>query len=302
MLKAVSPGQILAHLKTFYFRLVIRPSGDFDNNIIYKMVWDRREILRILNDKYESLKYVKDLIPEIKYAYRYYEGTDVASINWSELPANFVCKMSHGSGGVILVHDNAPINNSLPSNPKKFGWDRFEITPKMFDQVKSKKIFANLQKRTYGMGINRSKPEWAYWGITPRVIIEDFLRLEGGMPVRISLNVVHGEVKLFYIDQLFYPQLGKSITLHDRSYMDPINIDLVSKDLKISEKSVEELIQRSILIAHEVEYLRVDWLVSDNEIYFNELTNYCGGGKLKGKNYYPHMSQMWLPNRSDYHQ
>jgi len=302
MIKVFLPGHILAHLKTLYFRLIIRPSNDLDKNIIYKMVWDRRKILKILNDKYESLKYVRNLIPEVKYAHRYYECTDVASINWNELPANFVCKMSHGSGGVIIVHENAPHDNCLPSNPKKFGWNRLELTPTMFDQARLKNILMNLQKRTYGMGINRSKPEWAYWGITPRVIIEDFLKLEGGMPVRISLNVVHGEVKLFYIDQLFYPELRKPVSLHDRSYTDPINTGLISKDLKIPVKEVEELIQRSILIAHEVDYLRVDWLVSDEGIFFNELTNYCGGGKLKGKSYYPHMSQMWRPRRSDYRQ
>ena len=171
------PGQILAHLKTLYYRLIIRPSDDLDKNVIYKMVWDRRKILKILNDKHESLKYVKKLVPDIKYAHRYFEGTDIASINWSELPANFVFKMSHGSGGVIIVHENAAPNNCLPSNPKKFGWNRLELTPKMFDQTKVRKILFNLQRRTYGVGINRSKPEWAYWGITPRVIIEDFLRL-----------------------------------------------------------------------------------------------------------------------------
>jgi len=114
--------------------------------------------------------------------------------------------------------------------------------------------------------------------------------------------VTSGSLKLFYIDQLFYPELRKSITLHDRSYTDPINTSLISKDLKIPVKDVEELIQQSILIAHEVEYLRVDWLVSDDGTFFNELTNYCGGGKLKGKSHYPHMSQMWRPSRSDYRQ
>jgi len=56
----------------------------------------------------------------------------------------------------------------------------------------------------------------------------------------------------------------------------------------------------TLKIAGDIDYLRVDWFLSDDGIYFNELTNYCGGGVLKGKSYYQHLSEMWRPDRSDY--
>lgn len=300
MTNIFSIGKVFADLKTIYFRLTIRPSNDFDKNVIYKMVWDRRPILKILNNKTESLKYVKELIPDIRYPHRYYETSDIESINWNELPENFVCKMSHGSGGVILVHKNAPAENFLPKSPKKFGWNRFEITQEKLEVAELKNILRNLQKRTYGRGFNRSYPEWAYWGLSPKVIIEDFVKIRGSMPVRIGLNVVRGEVKLFYADHLFFPKLGVQIDLNERAYSDPINVNLIAQELGISKANVEELIQRSILIARDLDFLRVDWLLSDDGIYFNELANYCGGGRLNGKSYYSHMCQMWTPDRSDY--
>jgi len=299
-LKLFSPGRILAHLKTIYFRLTIKPSEDFDKNVIYKMVWDRRPILKIFNDKTESLKYVKELIPDIKYPHRYYETSDVDSINWNDLPENFVCKMSHGSGGVILVHKNAPAENILPKYPKRFGWKRLEIRPDMCDLGDLNRILKNLLGKTYGMGINRRYPEWAYWGIVPRVIVEDFLSLNGKMPRRLALNIVRGELTQFYSDQLFYPGLNSRIVLNEKTFGGNTHFASIAQEVNIPRESVELIIKNSILIAGDLDYLRVDWLVTDEEIYFNELTNYCGGGRLKGSSYYSHMSQMWRPKRSDY--
>ena len=62
----------------------------------------------------------------------------------------------------------------------------------------------------------------------------------------------------------------------------------------------EGFIGEPCVIAGDMDFLRVDWLISNGEAYFNELTNYCGGGVLKGKSYYQHLSEMWRPERSDY--
>ena len=60
------------------------------------------------------------------------------------------------------------------------------------------------------------------------------------------------------------------------------------------------MISDSILIAGDMDFLRVDWLISNGEAYFNELTNYPGAGLLRGRGYYKAMSEMWRPNRLDY--
>jgi hypothetical protein len=291
---------VLRNAVTAYYRLVLRPSDDFDRNIIYKMVWDRRPILKVFNEKVTCLKYVRSIVPNVAFAHRYYETTDLEAIDWNILPRNFVIKASHGSGGVIVVHEKAPLGNRLPSNFRSFGWRRFEVHPDNFDSALVQKIFSHLLKRTYGQGLNRSGPEWAYWNNNPHIIVEDFLSFNGDLPVRISCNVVHRKVTLFYWDQMKFPKIGEVALIGTSTFVPPFSIAEISKDLDLTEKVIENLLVMTLKIAGDIDYLRVDWFLSDDGIYFNELTNYCGGGVLKGKSYYQHLSEMWRPDRSDY--
>ena len=285
---------------TFFYRVVLRPSDDFDKNILYKMVWDRRPILQIFNEKVASRRYAQSIIPGLLTAHRFYETSDLNEINWSSLPRNFVIKASHGSGGVLLVHEGAPIENRLLANYKHFGWRRLEIHPDNFDCVHADKIFAHLLKRTYGHGLNRSGPEWAYWHKNRYVIVEEFLSSDGKMPTSIVFNVVRGEIKLVIWAQVFYSTLGVASSLPSRYVSPPIDILAISKELRISVGTFEEMMRNSLRIAGKLDFLRVDWLIADSKVFFNELTNYPGGGLLTGKSYYKIMSEMWRPQRSDY--
>lgn len=291
---------LLRQIVTLFYRVFLRPSDDFDKNILYKMVWDRRPILRILNEKVSSRKYVQALLPDISIAQRFYETTDLRKIDWDSLPRNFVIKASHGSGGVLLVHEGAPMGNKLPNNFRHFGWRRLEIHPENFDRELAVKIFTHLLKRTYGQGLNRGGPEWAYWHSNPHVIVEEFLSFNGKMPMSIVFNVVRGEVKLIIWAQVFYATLGTATSLPSRFIQSPLDVPAISKELRLSVSTFEEMISNSLQIAANIDFLRVDWLITDSGVFFNELTNYPGAGLLKGRSYYKIMSEMWRPHRSDY--
>lgn len=291
---------LLRHTLTLFYRVTLRPSDDFDRNILYKMVWDRRPILRILNEKVSSRKYVQSLLPDISIAQRFYETSDLSKINWDSLPRNFVIKASHGSGGVLLVHEGAPRENKLPKNFRHFGWRRLEIHPDNFDCELAVKVFAHLLKRTYGQGLNRGGPEWAYWQSNSHVIVEEFLSFNGKMPLSIVFNVVRGEIKLIVWAQVFYATLGTATSLSSRYIQPPLEVPAISKELGLSVSTFEEMISNSLQIAANIDFLRVDWLITDSGVFFNELTNYPGAGLLKGRGYYKIMSEMWRPQRSDY--
>jgi len=295
-------GLALSHFKTYYYRLTVKPTNDFDKNITFRIVWDRREILKIYNDKVKSLKYAKELVPTIKHPYRFYETKAIVDIDWKSLPEQFVCKVSHGSGGVVIVHKNAPEENTLPSKKREFGWHRLEIPPKNFDSEKACNIFENLIKSTYGQGLNRRKPEWGYWSPEPRLIIEEFLSLNGKLPPRIECNVIEGEVKTIIANYLSYPKLH-SYSIDRAVYYDPSkSIESFAQELQVSRESVQELIRDSVTITTDCEYLRIDWLLADEGFIFNEITTYSGGGNLKKENEpaYRFLSNMWLPKLSDY--
>jgi len=291
---------ILRNAVTAYYRLVLRPSDDFDRNIIYKMVWDRRPILKVLSEKVSSLQYVRSIVPEIAFAQRYYETQDLSTIKWKSLPRNFVIKASHGSGGVIIVHEGAPKENRLPKQAKKFGWRRFEVHPDNFDSSLAVEIFSSLLKKTYGQGLNRGGPEWGYWNNKPHVIIEDFLSQNGQLPARINCNVVQGQIYLLYLERVNFTDRGKTEWINFSTYLPPISIPEICKDIGVTSYQIEKLLDLSLQIAGDMDFLRVDWFLSDKGIFISELTNYCGGGAMKGQSYFQLFGVKWRPNRLDY--
>ena len=299
--RVVSAMQVvLRNAVTAYYRIMLRPSDDFDNNILYKMVWDRRPILKVMSEKVSSLEYVRTIVPDIAFAHRYYETQDLSAINWESLPRNFVIKASHGSGGVIIVHEGAPKENRLPKQTKKFGWRRFEVHPDNFEHGVAIEMFSRLLKSTYGQGLNRGGPEWGYWGNKPHVIIEDFLSQNGQLPARINCNVVHGQIYLLYWERVNFTDLGKTEWIKFSTFLPPIYIPDICKEIGVTSDQIEKLLDLSLQIAGDMDFLRVDWFLSDKGIFISELTNYCGGGAMKGQSYFQLLGVNWRPHRSDY--
>ena len=120
------------------------------------------------------------------------------------------------------------------------------------------------------------------------------------MPVSIVFNVVHDEIKLIIWAQVFYSTLGLATSLPSRFIEPPINFASIADELDLSVSTIEKMARSSLQIAAKTDFLRVDWLVADTGVYFNEITNYPGAGLLKGRSYYKIMSEMWRPQKVDY--
>src|SRR5262245_53120989 len=81
----------------------------FNEKIIYKRLFDRRDVIIMFADKLRVREYVRDrlgsdkqLIPLISV------HTDPASIDLAKLPPQFVLKASHGCGWVRLYFRETP--------------------------------------------------------------------------------------------------------------------------------------------------------------------------------------------------
>ena len=53
---------------------------------------------------------------------------DPGTIDWSTVPRNYVCKATHGSGGVIVVNDHADPDARLPTG-EDGGWRPLQSCP-----------------------------------------------------------------------------------------------------------------------------------------------------------------------------
>ena len=106
-------------------RIKHRNPKTYQDKLKYKMAYDRRNILKIWADKNKVRAYVEEKIGP-KYLNDVY-GIFINSenINIGIFPRNFVVKANHGSGAVIIVSEQAPMENFLPKDSRKVNWERF---------------------------------------------------------------------------------------------------------------------------------------------------------------------------------
>ena len=120
----------------------------FNEKIQWLKLYDRKEIYHTIVDKCEVKKYVSQKIGEeyIIPTIGIWKSTNSIDIN--TLPASFVIKATHDSGGVYICKDKSNFN---------------------FDDC-----YRNLE-RTLKHDFYLNSREWAYKGVESRIIAEKFL-------------------------------------------------------------------------------------------------------------------------------
>lgn len=167
-------------------------------------------------------------------------------IDWGSLPDSFVAKTTHGCGGNIIC----------PSKQR-------------LDTVKA---VAQLN-RSLKMDYSKVSAELHYANITPRIIVEKYLR-DGSrkMPIDYKVYCFHGKAELFLV-----------ISDRDTS----IRLDFISLEwerLKIGQEifespeiphkplSLHHMIQYAETLAQPFPFVRVDFYEIDSQPVFGEMT------------------------------
>lgn len=132
----------------FGSRLDLRSPETFSGIIQWQKLYDRNPLYHTLVDKAEVKKYVAEKIGEEYVIPTLGVWDSVEEIDWDALPMQFVLKCTHDSGSAIICRDKA-----------KFG--REEACAR---------LSAAMKKDFY-----RRDREWAYKGLQPRIIAEQFL-------------------------------------------------------------------------------------------------------------------------------
>ena len=210
-------------------------------------------------DKYEAKKIVAEKIGEEHVVKCYGVWNHFDEIDFNKLPKQFVLKCTHDSGSVCVVKDKETM-------------DKDAIRMKM---EKGLKRYYFLQERG-----------WPYKDVKPRILAEEYIP-SLGKPESIEwkLSCFDGEVK-------FSTRCGgiahqalklRSNDHYDRSwnrmewyaYYEPTDQDYPKPPF------IEELIKYSEQLSQGIPYLRVDWYVVDNKIFFGEFTFYTWAGFCK---------------------
>ena len=132
----------------FGSRLDLKSPGTFSALIQWQKLYDRNPLYHTLVDKAEVKKYVASRIGEEYVVPTLGVWDSPEEIDWDALPMQFVLKCTHDSGSAIICRDKAR-------------FDRDEACARLSAAMKT--------------DFYRRDREWAYKGVRPRIIAEQFL-------------------------------------------------------------------------------------------------------------------------------
>ncbi len=255
--------------------LLPRTLSDF---VRRKMLFDRRPYLTITADKVRARDYVRDKVGDHVLKQVYAVAEDPRTIDWSALPRTYVCKATHASGGVIVVSDDADTNTRLPAGADA-RWKRFFVRPEHATPDQVTDVCLQWVRTPFGWGPGTTH-EHQYRHITPRVLVEEFLRRpDGGVAYDYDFYVFHGRCELIVVttDRMSDIRL-------DRFRPDWTHLEVRGKirpaDVEPQRPAnLAEMVRIAEALGAETDFVRVDLYDLGDRIVFGELTNTPRAGK-----------------------
>ncbi|WP_276861677.1 ATP-grasp fold amidoligase family protein [Anaerococcus tetradius] len=243
------------------YKLPLENPKTFNEKLQWLKLYDRKPEYTIMVDKYKVRDYISKkiggdyLIPLIDV------WDDPDEIDFNLLPNQFVLKCNHNSGGVFICKNK---NN--------------------FDIVKVKKELKKELKRDYYL----SGREWPYKDVPRKIICEKYMVDESGYELKdYKIFCFNGEPKFIQMD---YDRFSN----HRRKFYDSNWNQIDFKFIYDSDntnfqipKNLNKMLELSRILSRDVTFLRTDFYIIKNKIYFGELTFYpeSGFGKFTPKNW-----------------
>jgi hypothetical protein len=230
---------------------IINPKG-FNDKVVHRLLFDRREVLREMTDKVAVRKYVEARLGPETLPKLYCLTPDPEKIAWEALPDRFVVKPSHGSGWVRVVTDKSRVD-----------WGALIRTCK------------DWMSRSY-------YNEWRVWyykNIEPRIMVEQFIDDGSGeAPIDYKLFVFDGVVEIIQVDVARF-------TGHRRRFYtpawEPLDV-LLARPGVIGDvprpPHLAGMIAAAEKLSEGIDFVRADFYDTPAQPYFGELTPGPGGG------------------------
>lgn len=258
-------------------RLVIdrrsRRPTNYRQLVEHKMSNDRSLITVLFADKLSCRAYIRDRVGAHVLTPLYAYGASASSIDWQKLPREYVVKVNHGSGGVVVVSNAATKGAKLPQPGARIKWSRFLVHPDSVDLDALKHLVDKWLELDYAQGL-WGRPEWAYSQISKRVFVEKLVRSDAQLPKQARFWCARGQITSATADVID----PETFLTTERSRVLPEEMNILRAMLGIEEGAWRQLLQDTVAVASDVDFVRVDWIFDNNHYYFSELTNYPSAG------------------------
>lgn len=229
----------------------------FNEKLQWLKLYDRNPEYTKMVDKYEAKKYVANIIGEEYIIPTLGVYDKFEDINFATLPNQFVIKCTHDSGGLIICKDKTKLNI----------------------KEARKKINKSLKRNYFYTG-----REWPYKNVKPRIIIEKYMVDESKTELKdYKIFNFNGIPQFVQVDfNRFKDHQRKLYSINwkelDFNFVYPIN-----KKVKINRpENLKKILELAKKIAKDHPFLRTDFYVINDKIYFGEITFFpeAGFGKF----------------------
>ncbi len=247
--------KILYRLRT-HRKLNLENPKTYSEKLQWMKLNYKNKLLPICADKYEVRQFVKECGCENILTKLLWEGYNPNDIPFKDLPQQFVIKVTHGSGTVIICKDKNRLN-----------------IPKTIRALKLRLKEKYLP--CYG--------EWFYGVIRPRIVIEEFLDDgKGYSPVDYKIYCFHGKPKyiIAHVDRF----TNHRSNIYDLEWNPIKNISTkeIDPNLTIEKpKELNQLLRYARILSESFIHVRVDLYILNSQIYFGELTFISDSGFLR---------------------
>lgn len=232
----------------------LRRPQTFTDKVTHRMLYDRRDILTVMTDKYRVRDYVASRLGPSVLPQLYHVTTNPETIPFGDLPDRFVVKPTCGSGRVYLVPDRAALDT-----------DELIATCRSW-----------LAEDFYGI-----YREWPYRNVPRRIIIEEFIDDGSGKtPNDYKFFVYDGRARFIQVDKSRFDGHRR------RMFATPWQRLECTYDLPDIEgdvprpKHLDEMIAAAELLGANIEFVRADFYDTGSKLFFGELTTTPGAGRL----------------------
>lgn len=248
------------YLKVIYF-LTFRKKLNLDNPQTFneKLQWlklyDRRPEYTIMVDKYAVRKYVAEKIGNEYLIPLLGVWNDPDDIDFDSLPNQFVLKCNHDSGGICICKDKSKIN--------------------------MEKVKARLRK-SLNHDYYKVAREWPYKNVPRKILAECYMKSQDGCDlVDYKIHCFNGKPKFILVCT---ERFSKNGLCEDFYSIDWDKLDIRRPMVKSNPNNIVKprllgvMLDLSEKLSIGLPFVRTDFYIIDNKIYFGELTLYPSGG------------------------
>lgn len=256
------PDKLFLKLKfrlTMGQKLNLRTPKTFNEKLQWLKLYNRKPEYTTMVDKYAVKEYVAKIIGEEYIIPTLGVWNSVSEIDWDSLPNQFVLKTTHGGGGcdVIICKDKATL-------------DKVAAKEKLNRSLRSN-IFWNYR-------------EWPYKNVPKRIIAEKFMTNNGKDLEDYKIHCFNGEPKFILVCSNRY---GGGAMIDDFYTPEWELMDVRRPGHPKSEKAskapeqLQQMLELSRILSKDIPFLRTDFYIIENQIYFGELTFFPASGMSK---------------------